>query len=59
MDPALAAAIGLGAAREILQLMRENREITEQELATIIAKNVVLIDGVVAQIRQEMLKYGE
>ena len=57
MDPQY-IVLGILAAREIRQAIEANRQLTEEQIAAIIASNAIRIDAVKIQIQAEMAKYG-
>lgn len=58
MDIIEATMAGIMLAREIIQLINSNKEITEEELAVLIASGLLKLDSTVQTIKAEMAKYG-
>ena len=58
MDPIQATMAGIMIAREIIQLINSNKEIAEEQLAVLIAANLLKLDSTVQTIKAEMAKYG-
>ena len=54
MEPVEMVAIGFLIAREILQVLNLKKEISEEELAKLIATNLTKINLVIATIKKEM-----
>lgn len=58
MDPLQAAAVGLAIADRVAQAIKDNREIPKEELARMIANNLVQIGTISDRIRAEIKAYG-
>ena len=58
MDILQATMAGIMIAREIRQLYEATKDISEEQLATLIAANLVRLDSTIATIKAELKRYG-
>lgn len=57
MDIVSATMAGILLAREIRQYYASKTEFTEEELAVLITKNLLMLEKIKAIIKEEMAKY--